>query len=61
MPPIVHDVQKIGFKGENVKFDDSIFIKNYEDRENDELTKIKITKLPSNGILKLLDTPISLN
>ena len=38
-----------------------LFYRNFKDVENDQLTKIKIVKLPDSGTLKFLGNNVSIN
>ena len=59
--PIVSNVFKSGTEGTTVTFSTTDFTDKFSDVDGDSLTKIKITTLPSNGFLKLLDDDVSVN
>ena len=42
-----------------IKFSPNNFLNNFEDGENDALLKIKITRLPKYGVLKLSNMIVS--
>ena len=52
-PPTVNDFQVTGNEDETVWFRKYDFIGNFNDVNNDKLTKIKITKVPMHGVLKV--------
>lgn len=57
--PVVVDTTKQGTTESIITFSPSDFV--LQDADTDTLTKIKITTLPDNGILKLNGTPITVN
>ena len=52
-PPVISNFSVTGNKGETVWFRKFDFVGNFKDVDNDELTKIKIIKVPNKGTLKL--------
>ena len=52
-PPVISNFSVTGNKGETVWFRKFDFVGNFKDVDDDNLTKIKVTKLPNNGTLYL--------
>ena len=52
-PPVITNFSLTGNKGETVWFSKYYFVSNFKDVDSDELTKIKIIKVPNKGTLKL--------
>ena len=57
-PPVLSDVPKTSDEDETVAFAPGDFISQFDDPENDPLTKIKITSLPIRGVLLLDGVPV---
>lgn len=58
---IVTNINKNGAEDNIVTFTEADFTNHYNDVDGDALTKIQITTLPANGILKKNSTPINKN
>ena len=59
--PTVSTITKSGAKNTAITFSSADFTTNFSDVEGDSLTKIKVTSLPSNGILNLSGIAITTN
>ena len=60
-PPVLSDVPKTSDEDETITFAPDDFISQFDDPENDPLTKIKITRLPTQGVLLLDGVPVELD
>lgn len=60
-PPTVTDVTKSGNEDTDLTFSSTDFTGNFSDTNGDSLSKIQITSLPANGILKVSGSAVSEN
>ena len=56
--PSVIDFNVTGNANQIIELNGADFIENFNDPDNDDLIKIKITSLPSKGTLRLAGTPV---
>ncbi|MEA5536850.1 S8 family serine peptidase [Crocosphaera sp. XPORK-15E] len=61
LPPTLININKTGDEDNTIAFTLTDFTSAFSDSDGNNLTKIQITSLPNNGILKLNNTLISLN
>ncbi|OKH52130.1 hypothetical protein NIES2101_15965 [Calothrix sp. HK-06] len=59
--PVVSSISKFGNEDNTINFSSSDFGSQFTDIDGNNLSKIKITSLPTNGILKLSGADITLN
>ncbi|MFN6010713.1 MAG: Calx-beta domain-containing protein, partial [Microcystis sp.] len=60
-PPTVSNISKMGNEDNTLTFTLADFTSAFSDSDNNSLTKIQITSLPNNGVLKVSNTAIALN
>lgn len=60
-PPVVTNFARVIEEGNILNFSEADFKANYTDKENSQLSKVKITSLPLNGTLKLSGTNVNVN
>jgi len=59
--PTVTNLSLTGNEDSNITFSTANFTSGFSDIDGDTIAKIKITELPTNGILQLNGTPVSIN
>lgn len=60
-PPTVSNLNISGDEDTNLIFKAADFTSKFSDTNGDNLTKIQVTSLPNNGLLKLLDANVTVN